>query len=360
MNTNLLPIMLDGPKPGRQNTLLGVAEAVNPDRQLVLPDTLAGHSCCAEFVLSAREHTRHFLDFQKALQEAEALIGDQISQIPTDVRPVFLSYGSTDSTVLAGLLLKIKRPDTILVSIHQPNLAAPLFDLVVTTPAEQARETSTRMLEVESIPNRITDGLLAREREKWGSRLLTPSKKLVALVVGGSVSIQGGDGKSGTELLTADHAKDMAQQALAIAKANGANLVVTNSFRTPPDVTRILKEMLAPHSIYFYDYQEGGENPYFGYLACADTAIVTADSMSMISEVVDSGIETLIYLPPNLLQAKHDRFLIRMLESKQIKPLELGSDSTPSRPIHASDQIADEIRLIAAQPAVLKPIGAHC
>lgn len=68
---------------------------------------------------------------------------------------------------------------------------------------------------------------------------------------------------------------------------SGAGLAITPSRRTSPAQQALLRERLGGLPAYVWD--GNGENPYFGLLALADAIIVTADSVSMISEAAATG-----------------------------------------------------------------------
>ncbi|HQU02817.1 MAG TPA: ELM1/GtrOC1 family putative glycosyltransferase, partial [Acetobacteraceae bacterium] len=61
-------------------------------------------------------------------------------------------------------------------------------------------------------------------------------------------------------------------------------LIITPSRRTDPEVISVLRRMLEPLGAWIWD--GAGENPYFGMLGLADAIIVSADSVSMVSEAV--------------------------------------------------------------------------
>ncbi|RDY02983.1 Mitochondrial fission protein ELM1, partial [Mucuna pruriens] len=66
------------------------------------------------------------------------------------------------------------------------------------------------------------------------------------------------------------------------------------SERTPQKVSNILvKELGNNPKVYIWDGQE--PNPHMGHLACTDAFVVTADSVSMISEACSTGIR---FVPP--------------------------------------------------------------
>jgi mitochondrial fission protein ELM1 len=68
---------------------------------------------------------------------------------------------------------------------------------------------------------------------------------------------------------------------------DGVGVAITPSRRTAPDVMAILRAALAPLGAWIWD--GAGDNPYFGMLALADAILVTADSVSMVSEAAATG-----------------------------------------------------------------------
>jgi mitochondrial fission protein ELM1 len=83
---------------------------------------------------------------------------------------------------------------------------------------------------------------------------------------------------------------------LAAVIREGAGVAITPSRRTGAEAVGILREALAPLGAWVWDGQ--GENPYFGMLGLADAVIVTADSVSMVSEAVATSAPVyLVRLP---------------------------------------------------------------
>lgn len=65
---------------------------------------------------------------------------------------------------------------------------------------------------------------------------------------------------------------------------SGHSLWITASRRTPSDLIRRLQSELPKEKVFFWD--GAGDNPYHAFLAMADKILVTADSISMISEAL--------------------------------------------------------------------------
>ena len=62
-----------------------------------------------------------------------------------------------------------------------------------------------------------------------------------------------------------------------------------------------------PHYAYLWGSKE--ENPYLGFLSCADNLIVTGDSVSMCCEATATGKPLQIFTGKNWLTPKHLRFI---------------------------------------------------
>tara|TARA_Y100001968_G_scaffold248872_1_gene233470 strand:- start:1733 stop:2197 length:465 start_codon:yes stop_codon:yes gene_type:complete len=66
-----------------------------------------------------------------------------------------------------------------------------------------------------------------------------------------------------------------------------AGLAITTSRRTGKEIEALLRKVLTGASTWIWNGE--GENPYLGLLALADAIVVTADSVSMISEACSTG-----------------------------------------------------------------------
>ena len=74
-----------------------------------------------------------------------------------------------------------------------------------------------------------------------------------------------------------------------MAERNGGSLLISTSARTPQVATSIFEQLVTvPRDL--YRWKSGDEaNPYFAILALSDELIVTADSISMLSEACATG-----------------------------------------------------------------------
>jgi uncharacterized protein len=117
-------------------------------------------------------------------------------------------------------------------------------------------------------------------------RLAKLPEPRIAVLLGGS---------SGPYVFDSESAGRLAQEASGLAIELGGSLLITTSARTPRDVGDALaKKITVPHFMHHYD-PDTTDNPFLGLLGLADHIIVTADSISMISEAVATGKPVLLF-----------------------------------------------------------------
>lgn len=194
--------------------------------------------------------------------------------------PVVIGAGGAGARVAAALRGKAVRA----VCIQHPRMALSRFDAVVA--ARHDGITGPNVIVTRTALHRATPARLAAERALWAPRFAHLPRPLVAVLLGGS------NGRYRFELA---EAKLLVGGLVRMLK-QGVGLVVTPSRRTSAPVLALLREALVPLGAYIWDFM--GENPYFGMLACADAILVTADSVSMVSEAVATSVPVLLVRLP--------------------------------------------------------------
>lgn len=161
-----------------------------------------------------------------------------------------------------------------LVHVGRPWARFEHFDLVITTP-QYRLPNHPKVLHNQTPLHRVTKQRLAEAGNLWSARLGHLPRPYIAVVVGGN---------SGPYTFDRKAAERLGRQASAMAGAAGGSLLVTTSARTPPAAIDALSAAITC-PMYFYRWTpQAAENPYFGFLALADSIIVTGDSMSMLTE----------------------------------------------------------------------------
>ena len=166
-----------------------------------------------------------------------------------------------------------------LVHVGRPWKRLDRFDLIVTTPQYSLPARANILLNPTPL-HRVTAGRLRAAATQWAERFAHLPRPRVAVLIGGSIAPHSYDEAS---------AERLAKQASSLAAADNGSLLISTSARTPPHTIDALCDHLGVPSYVFRWREDAGENPYFGMLALADAFVVTADSMSMLTEACATG-----------------------------------------------------------------------
>lgn len=193
---------------------------------------------------------------------------------------------------------------TLAAHIQDPRFGRGEFDMLIVP--EHDRLRGPRVFVTRGALHRVTATRLAAERRRFPALEALP-RPVVAMLVGGSNRAYRLDLRRLGEIA----------EMLAAAVRRGGSVLVTPSRRTGAAGLAVLRERLAglPSAI----WDGTSDNPYFAYLAVADAFLVTADSVSMISEAAATG------KPLHILQleggdAKFARFHNTMREAGITRP----------------------------------------
>ncbi len=185
--------------------------------------------------------------------------------------PVVMGCGGAGARVAACL----RGPDVKAVAIQDPRMDLRKFDAVLA--ARHDGISGPNVIVTRTALHRVTQARLAAERAAWAPFFAPYKRPLAAVLLGGN---------NGRYRFGPEEARALAAQLASVAREFG--LVITPSRRTGAAELEILRAALEPLGAWIWDFT--GENPYFGMLACADALIVTADSVSMVSEAVATSV----------------------------------------------------------------------
>lgn len=178
-----------------------------------------------------------------------------------------------------ALALAIRRASggrTFTVYIQDPKVNPGRFDMVVVPAHDPCR--GANVFTTRGALHRVTAARLQAAADQFRATLDDLPRPLVAVLLGGNNRYY---------RLTKELATELAARLADLATTQGASFVITPSRRTDPAVIEALRTGLAGLPSVIWDGT--GENPYFGYLALADAILVTADSVSMVSEACSTG-----------------------------------------------------------------------
>ncbi|KAL9996968.1 putative mitochondrial fission protein ELM1 [Helianthus debilis subsp. tardiflorus] len=213
--------------------------------------------------------------------------------------PLLVVACGRDTISIASSIKKLASENVFVVQIQHPRTQLNRFDLVVAPQHDyyaltaHAQEQVPRLFRKYITPNEppsknvvLTVGALhqvdfAALRSAaiaWHDEFAPLPKPLIVVNIGGPTS----HCKYGTDL-----SKQLINYLRGILDSCGS-VRISFSRRTPDKVANSVRKELGDHpKIYVYDGEE--PNPHMGHLAWADAFIVTADSISMLSEACSTG-----------------------------------------------------------------------
>ena len=190
---------------------------------------------------------------------------------------LLLTVGGTGGAIGAALRLTGRR----VVQIQNPRQRLDRFDLVVVNRHDEI--DGPNVLVARTALHKVTPDVLAAARRRWQPVLASLPRPLVAVLVGGS---------NGRFRLGIPEAARLAERIALMMRADHVGVALTPSRRTGEAVRSVLERQLRPLGAWIWDIQ--GDNPYLGLLACADAIVVTADSVSMVSEAVATDVPVMV------------------------------------------------------------------
>jgi len=233
---------------------------------------------------------------------------------------------------LASMAIR-RRSGAAMVAIHIQQPSAPeAFDLVIVMPHDRVQ--GRNVIKVDTALHGLRRTALLEAAQKGDARFAAMPRPWTAVLLGGP---------NGNARFGRDDAQRLAVSLDQMRAQIGGSLLITPSRRTPAGVIAALDARYRfDTSVFLWD--GGGDNPYLAILACAETIVVTSDSISMISEALATTAAVRIF---DLgAGQRHTRFLEGLLSQRLVTPL--GEASAPVRrePIDATPQIADVAREI--------------
>lgn len=275
-------VLSDG-RTGGENRSVGLAE------MLGLKDP--------EVVTLRPKYTNKFLRMLPV-----AMLYPEFARLERDVRNVDVLIGAGFQISRVMKSLKKQRPGLFTVALMRPSGRPKDYDVVAVEQHDGYKQAANVVVTL-GAPNRITRDRLNLEADRWRKRLAGVRGVKVALLVGGT-SKHGGFGT--------DAAKAMVQAVTKPLKGQEAGLLVTTSRRTGKEVADVieatLKDSGVPYFLWMPEEVGARDNPYLAYLALADAVVVTADSVSMVSEAASAGKPVYLWGSEKAVPGKFRRY----------------------------------------------------
>ncbi|MGQ0674536.1 MAG: mitochondrial fission ELM1 family protein [Rhodospirillales bacterium] len=216
------------------------------------------------------------------------------------------------------------------IYVQRPQYGAKGFDLVV-APVHDGLD-GANVLSVRGAVNRVTRQRLNQAAAKYTQRFAHLPRPRVAVLIGGD---------NGVYRLTPEFAAKFADQLAQLCQRDGAGLLVSASRRTGREAEALIRERLSGLPAYVWDGT--GDNPYFAFLGLADAAIVTCDSVNMVSEALATGKPVHVAMLEGG-SAKFDRFHEDLWREGYTRPFTSRLESWSYAPLDDTAKAAAEAR----------------
>ncbi len=172
-----------------------------------------------------------------------------------------------------------------LVHMGRPWAALEVFDLLVTTPQYFLPEKEN-ILHNQLPLHRVDEEKINQSVTEWQQQLQAFPRPYIAVLLGGN---------SGPYTFSAASAKKMGQLVNQLARSQQASLLISSSARTPTSAYHAFEREINVPSFFYRWHESDMRNPYLAYLGLADSFVVTAESMSMLTEAAATGKPLHIY-----------------------------------------------------------------
>lgn len=274
---------------------------------------------------SATGHMNQVLGIAEALglhYEAKSINYNKLAKIPN----LFLYSSIAGLTPQVAAQIKAPWPDVVisagrktlpvaryikkrshglakLVHIMDPGFPRWGVDLLV-IPEHDRVKADKRTIVTLGAPNRVQPDFLAHQAAIWEKTLEAYPRPRIAVMLGGNTD---------EIAFTALDGQKLAQGLDGLLQGKGS-LLITSSRRTPKSFTDMFRYALkSPH--YFHDPNSPSRtNPYYAFLALSDLLVVTADSVSMLSEACTTGLPVMVFVPEHFASSKHQKLANKLVE----------------------------------------------
>lgn len=309
----------------------------------VLADPLAGNrsQCLGVADALGLAYKVKTLSYNILARLPNAFLGAAFMSLSPDARdgmtapwPDLVIAAGRRTAPIARAVKRVGGRRTRLVQIMDPGaFGAAAFDLIA-KPNHDGPDARSNVMRVTGAPHGLTAAKLDEARAAWAPIFKDLPRPLIAVLVGGDTR---------RRAFTPTMARELGRRVNKIAEDTDGALLITTSRRSgKPATEALLAEITQPWHV--HRWGDAGDNPYVGYIACADMIAVTGESVSMCSEACAGDKPVAIFAPAKLITEKHARLHAELYAKGYAKPLGETFETATHAPLNAAADIAAAIR----------------
>ncbi|VFQ71434.1 unnamed protein product [Cuscuta campestris] len=275
--------------------------------------------------------------------------------------PLLVVASGRDTISIASSIKRLASENVFVIQIQHPRSHLDRFDLVITPKHDyfpltsQAKEQVPRLLRRWITPNeppdkhviltvgalhQVDSAALRAAANAWNDKFAPLPKPLLVVNIGGPSRYC----KYGVDL-----AKQLTTSLHNILERCGS-VRISFSRRTPEKIYKVITKELGTHpKVYIWDGEQ--PNPHMGHLAWADSFVITADSVSMLSEACSTG-KPVYVVGAEYCRWKFAEFHKTLREKGLVKPftgLEDMSKTWSYPPLNDTAEAANRVNEALAQ-----------
>lgn len=207
---------------------------------------------------------------------------------------------------VARFIKKQNRATKLIQLMHPGRTGLKEFDLALVPEHDKNKVSYPNIKYIVGAPHRMTPKALNDAEQVWTPRFADLPKPLTAVVVGGAIK-----GKE----FSLENAAELGKKIKELKQKIGGSVLITTSRRTGAKAEKTIMDAIAGIPAYTFLWGDKKENPYVGYLACADNIVVTGDSVSMCCEACGTGKPVFVFTGRHWLTRKHIRFIASLYKN---------------------------------------------
>lgn len=200
------------------------------------------------------------------------------------------------------IYIQKKSPQTKTIYILDPRINPKFYDCVIAPNHDHIK--GKNVIKTDLALTRITKKFLQSEKQEFKKTYGKLKSKIATIIVGGNTK---------EYKLSLSEVEKIVHD-IANISSKYDNILISTSRRTPTDLINLLeKEFFNKKNVYIYNPSNpASKNPYYAMLAYADEIFVTIDSISMISEALETKKPVKIINFPNF-KGKGKKFVSNLI-----------------------------------------------